>query len=265
MALSYPTRPPIHDATHNQIETSGHDGCAPEPQNASEATGNGRSELMSQGPPVDLDAALDLCERITRTKAPYLYQGIESLTAYKRRALCTIYAFAFRVHDAADGHLPRDAKLGRLAEARAGIPRDGTPPPRDAVLVALRDTNRRFRLPLSALDDLVDGAERDVHGCTYDTFYDLLGYCRQVGGSVVRLSISVLGSRDPAAAAHPADDLGVAIQLTTILQHLARDFHRGQCYLPRNDFARFDCPPDLRAARHEALARLVAYQARRNR
>jgi phytoene synthase len=216
-------------------------------------------------PPVDIDTALDLCEQITRAKASDLYQGIETLTAYRRRALCAIYAFACLVHDVADGNLPPQQKLGLLSEARAGIPHDGTPRPVDPVLVALRDSHRRFRLPLGALDDLIDGVECDVHDCTYDTFGDLLSYCRRVGGSVLRLSISVLGSRDPVAAGGPAEDLGVAIQLTTILGRLVEDCQRGRVYLPREDLARFGCPADLAAASPEALGRLVGYQVRRSR
>ena len=219
----------------------------------------------SQRPPVDIEAALDLCEQITRTKARDLYQGIESLTTYRRRALCAIYAFACRVRDAADGNLPPEEKLWLLDTARVGIPHDGETRPVDPVLVALRDTNRRFRLPLDALDDLTVGAERDAQGCTYDTVEDLLRYCRQVGGSIARLTISVLGSQDPVAAARRADNLGVAIQLTTILHHLVEDFQRGRVYLPREDLARFDCPADLAAAPPEALGRLVGHQVRRNR
>jgi 15-cis-phytoene synthase len=69
------------------------------------------------------------------------------------------------------------------------------------VSVALRDVNRRFPIRLTSLDDLIDGAESDVHGATYDTFEDLVQHCRQVAGSVERLSVAVLGSCDPAAAA----------------------------------------------------------------
>jgi phytoene synthase len=214
---------------------------------------------------VDIDAALALCETTTKEKAPDLYQGIASLTSYRRRALCAIYAFACRLCDTVHGDLSREEKLSLLSEARAGIPHDGASRPVDPVLVALRDTNRRFRLPLSALDDLVYGFERDVHGCTYDTFGDLLWHCRHVGGSIARLSITVLGSRDPAAAVRPAEDLGVAIQLTTILRRALEDHQHGRPYLPREDLARFGCSTDLATAAPEALARVVAHRARRNR
>jgi phytoene synthase len=262
MSAHHPTRPPILGVAHSHSATADQMGPL-----TTASTDSPIAPTLFDSPqrPVDIDAALELCEQITMTKARSLYQGIEPLTTYRRRALCAIYAFAGRVHDAADGNLPTQEKLLLLDQARAGIPHEGTPRPLDPVLVALRDTNRRFRLPLSALDDLIDGVERNVHGFTFDTFYDLLGYCRQVGGSTARLSISVLGSRDPAAAARPASDLGVAIQLTAILSHLVEDPRRGRVYIPREDLARFDCPPDLAAAPPGSLSRLLAHQVRRNR
>jgi 15-cis-phytoene synthase len=220
-------------------------------------------QLFDESGPVDIDAALDVCEDITRSQASDLYHGTESLTAYRRRALCAIYAFACCADDAANGHLPTEEKLRLLGEARAGIPREGAVRPVDPVLVAIRDTARRFPLPLAALDALIEGAERDVQGCTYDTFHDLLMYCRQVGGSIARLAISVIGSRDPAEADRLADDFGVAVHLTAILGRMGEDFQRGRLYLPRDDLAQFNCPADLAAAPRESLERVVAHQVLR--
>ena len=74
----------------------------------------------------------------------------------------------------------------------------------------------RYRSPVS----MISSTEPRVTctAATYDTFEDLVQYCRQVAGSIGRLSVAVLGSRDPAAAAQLADDLGVAMQLTNILR-----------------------------------------------
>lgn len=216
-------------------------------------------------PLVDIDTAYDVCEQITHAQAPDLYSMVEPLPAYRRRALCAIYAFVRRVDDTAEGNLRNAEQLRLLAEARAGIPRAGTPRPIDPVLAALRDVNRRFPIPLTSLDDLIDGAESDVHGATYDTFEDLVQYCRQVAGSIGRLSVAVLGSRDPAVAAQLADDLGVAMQLTNILRDVVADFQRGRVYLPREDFELFSCPADPLSAPPELLGRLIRHQARRNR
>jgi phytoene synthase len=118
---------------------------------------------------------------------------------------------------------------------------------------------------LASLDDLIDGVESDVHGVTYETFEDLVHYCRQVAGSIGRLSVAVLGSRDPRAAARLADDLWVAMQLTNILRDLVEDSGRGWVYIPREDLARFGCPASPRSAPPELLSSLIRHWARRNR
>ena len=215
--------------------------------------------------PVDIDAAYDVCEQITRTQARHLYSAVKPLPAYRRRALYAIYAFAGRVDDTVEGNFRHAEKLRLLAQTRAGIPRSVTPRPTDPVLVALRDVNRRFPIALTSLDDLIDGAESDVRGATYDTFEELVHHCRRVAGSIWRLSVAVMGSRDPAAAAHLADDLGVAMQLTTILRDLVRDLQRGRVYLPREDLERLGSPADPLSAAPELLGRLIRDQARRNR
>ena len=223
MVTTSATRPQIHDTTHNQPDLSAR-----------------RTRLTSSEAeltPVDIEAAYDLCEQITAVRSHSFYRAIEPLTAYRRRALCVIYAIARRVRDAADDTLPQAEKLRLLGELRAGIPHGDAPRPVDPVLLALRDVNRRFQIPLGSLDDLIDGAERDVHGVTNETFDDLVDYCRQVAGSIGRLSVTVLGSRDPGAAARLADDLAVAIQLTKLLRGVVEDFDRGRVYFPSEDLA----------------------------
>jgi 15-cis-phytoene synthase len=213
---------------------------------------------------VRVDDAYQACEEITRSHALNFFYGIRLLPPDKRRAMCAVYAFARRVDDVGDGELPRDEKLRLLTDARAGLAWNGGPPT-DPVLVALRDSHERFALPLDALSDLIDGVEADVRETVYASFPELVGYCRQVAGSIGRLSLAIFGSSDAAAAAPLADDLGVAMQLTNILRDVVEDFERGRVYLPREDFARFDCPPDPTSAPAPALRELIRYEAARDR
>ncbi len=94
------------------------------------------------------------------------------------------------------------------------------------MLVALADAARRFAIPLDAFGELIDGCEADVRGTSYQTFDDLLHYCRCVAGSIGRLSLGVFGTSDPQQAAPLADALGVALQLTNILRDIREDYRQ---------------------------------------
>ncbi len=192
--------------------------------------------------PVEVRAAYQHCEQITRTQARNFSYGIRLLPAAKRRALSAVYAFARRVDDIGDGSLPAADKLAALGGARASVTALAGPAADlsgDPVLVALADAATRFTLPLGAFGELIDGCEADVRGTAYATFDDLEFYCRCVAGSIGRLSLGVFGCRDAAVAAPLADALGVALQLTNILRDIREDFSNGRVYLPADDLDRF--------------------------
>jgi phytoene synthase len=113
-----------------------------------------------------------------------------------------------------------------------------------------------------------------VAGTSYETFEELVVYCRRVAGSIGRLCLAVFGSDDPAAG-QLADDLGVALQLTNILRDVREDALNGRVYLPAEDLRRFDWPmagggdaaaiAAAGAGSSAALAQLVHFEAARNR
>ena len=190
------------------------------------------------------------CESVTRTQAANFFYGIRLLPGERRRAMSAVYAFARRVDDIGDGTLERSEKLTRLDEqARAleAIVGDGDGAGAgdvDPVLLALADARRRFALPVDALSELVEGVRMDVNGVRYESFEDLLGYCRRVAGGIGRLCLAIFGLRaqahaDPDQAERLADELGVALQLTNILRDLREDADNGRVYLPAEDLQRF--------------------------
>ncbi len=116
---------------------------------------------------------------------------------------------------------------------------------------------------MTALAELIDGCEMDVNATTYETFDDLVGYCRRVAGSVGRLSLGVYGCADPAMAAPLADALGVALQITNILRDVVEDRDTmGRVYLPGADLERFGAGDDLRGPVDNVVA-VIAYEAAR--
>jgi phytoene synthase len=219
----------------------------------------------------ELAAAYRECERITWSQARNFAYGIRLLPPAKRRGLATIYAFARRIDDIGDGDLPADTKLEQLEQARQTLTSSSTSS-EDPVLVALADTACRFPdVPIEAFGELIDGCVADVRGTTYETFDDLLHYCRCVAGSIGRLSLGIFGTDDKRAPLL-ADSLGVALQLTNILRDIREDSQNGRVYLPAEDLKKFDCPLD--GASNEARApqapppqfgRLVEFEAERAR
>jgi phytoene synthase len=216
----------------------------------------------------DIDAAYRHCAELTRAHARNFWYGIRLLPSAKRQALSAIYAFARRVDDIADGNEQAEQKLTDLARLRERL-NSNRVDPGDPVLLALVDGSSRFPIPLGAFEELLDGCAADVRGKRYETFDDLVIYCRQVAGSIGRLSLGVFGANDLEAAAPIADSLGVALQLTNIVRDIREDRRRGRVYLPAEDLRRFAVTLDLDAAGElndsADLARLVAFQAQRAR
>lgn len=210
---------------------------------------------------MNVDEAYAVCQQITRTEARNFNYGIKLLPEPKRKAMCALYALARRIDDIGDGDAPQPEKLAALDKIRKDLAalEDAT----DPVLVAVAETRRRYPIPMSALDELIDGCEMDVHGAVYPAFDDLVGYCRRVAGTVGRLSLSVYGCAEPERAAPLADDLGVALQVTNILRDVVED-HRelGRVYLPAEDRERFGVPADLSGSTDNLVA-LLAFEAGR--
>jgi phytoene synthase len=202
---------------------------------------------------IDTSEAYDRCEAITRAQAANFYYGIRLLARERRRAMCAAYAFARRIDDIGDGELPRAEKLRQLersAEQLAELERSGAAPGDDPVLVALADAHRRFSLPAGAMGELIEGVRMDVDGVSYESFEELVLYCRRVAGAIGRICLAIFAKRragghspgaelDQAQTEALADDLGVALQLTNILRDVREDAENGRIYLPAEDLRRF--------------------------
>ena len=231
---------------------------------------------------MNADEAYAQCEQITWEQARNFAYGIRLLPPDKRRALAAVYAYARRIDDIGDGDLPSGEKTAQLEAARQQVRTlvarvngdtaavlDDT----DPVLVALADVGGRFQVPLEAFEELIDGCLADVNQATYETFDDLLWYCRCVAGSIGRLSLGIYGATQPERQGKLADDLGVALQLTNILRDVREDFLNNRIYLPKEDldkfgieFAPFGEPEPFPSETMQArFANLVEFEANRAR
>ena len=222
---------------------------------------------------LEVERAYRLCEETTREAAANFYYGIRLLPRPKRQAMSAVYAFARRVDDIGDdleaSSNPAE-RLTRLEAERRVVGSVATGEGvavQDPVGVALSHAREVFDLPVDALSMLIDGVELDIRGSSYETFPELVVYCRDVAGSIGRLCLAVFsGSRNPVSAEADslADDLGVAMQLTNILRDVREDLGRGRVYLPAEDLRRFDCE-NLENAAPDRLAELIRFEGERAR
>jgi phytoene synthase len=211
---------------------------------------------------VNVATAYERCEVIMRQEAKNFAYGIRLLRPPERQALSAVYALARRIDDIGDGDGTAEEKLTGLARVRKDV--DALDDHDDPVMVAVADAARRYRLPMGAFGELIDGCEMDVHGTHYETIDELVGYCRRVAGTVGRLSLAIFGSSDAPGAVALADDLGVAMQLTNILRDVVEDRANGRVYLPAADARSVGCPTGLDGS-PESLGALVAMESERAR
>jgi phytoene synthase len=215
-----------------------------------------------------VNEAYQVCEAITRDQARNFFYGIRLLPEVKRNALCALYALSRRIDDIGDGDLPSDQKSTALTALRGDLADIGASS--DPVLVAVSDAARRYPIPLGAFDELVDGVEMDLNGRTYQTFDDLVIYCRCVAGAVGRLCLGVFDAKAGPHASEYADSMGIALQQTNILRDIREDLANGRVYLPLQELEQHGVELILDetgalADKEGNLAAYIVFAAARNR
>jgi squalene synthase HpnC len=138
--------------------------------------------------------------------------------------------------------------------------------PRHPVMVALTETIRRFEIPPEPFLDLLFAFEQDQLVKRYQTFEQLLGYCRFSANPVGRLVLFLCDAYD-ARRAELADHICTGLQLANFWQDVSRDLDIGRVYLPAEDLEAFGySDADLHGRRFNApFARLMRHEVDRAR
>jgi phytoene synthase len=187
---------------------------------------------------VVIERAYATCLRLARQHYENFPVASVLLPRASRPHIAAIYAFARTADDFADeGDRPDAERLSLLAEWRSRLHQaadgrvddDGTD---DAqVFLALSTTMRTCGLEVQLFEDLLSAFAQDVTVKRYDTWADLLDYCRRSANPIGRLVLRVSGYRSPAADAQ-SDAVCTALQLTNFWQDLERDWRKGRLYVP---------------------------------
>jgi squalene synthase HpnC len=118
--------------------------------------------------------------------------------------------------------------------ATAPSPDDGAHP----LVRRMAGTVRRLDLPTEPLFDLIQANRQDQVVSRYETFEDLVGYCRLSANPVGRMVLAIFGVATPQRNAW-SDSTCTALQLVEHWQDVAEDAIVGRVYLPLEDMRRF--------------------------
>jgi squalene synthase HpnC len=216
--------------------------------------------------PVRPAAAQVYCDRLARTH--YENFTVASLLLPRRlqRHFHAVYSYCRWADDLADETGGGRRALDLLRWWRAELLRCYDGEPRHPVMVALRPTIRRFHIPAEPFLDLLFAFEQDQLVKRYQTYEQLLGYCRYSANPVGRLVLYLCESFDEERA-ELADRICTGLQLANFWQDVARDFAIGRVYLPEEDRQRFGYgDADLEARRFTpAFAELLRFEVDRAR
>ncbi len=137
---------------------------------------------------------------------------------------------------------------------------------RHPVFIALRETIDCFEIPITPFRDLLTAFRQDQVVTRYQTYADVLGYCRYSANPVGRLVLYLFGYRDAARQAL-SDATCTALQLANFWQDVRVDLKKGRIYLPLEDLDQYHyTEADLRAGVvNERFRRLMAFQVHRTR
>ncbi|MGH3193804.1 MAG: squalene synthase HpnC, partial [Streptosporangiaceae bacterium] len=195
--------------------------------------------------------------------------ALRLLPTSRRKYLMAVYGFARTTDDIGD-RAPPEQRIRLLDELEddlnrlyAGQAADGAGP-RTEVVRALGPAVTGCGIPMQPLRDLIQANRQDQVIGRYQSFEDLLGYCRLSANPVGRIVLHVFGCFSERRA-ELSDSVCTALQLAEHWQDVAEDFRAGRIYLPAQDMKEFGCTEEdlsLGTAPPQARA-LIAFEADR--
>lgn len=187
---------------------------------------------QSEGPAVSLHEARAYCRHLARTHYENFTVASCLLPRALRQHFYHIYAYCRWSDDLADE--PPDARESAALldwwEAQLDACYRGRA--RHPVFVALAETIAQFDIPREPLADLLIAFRQDGHVTRYESFDDLLGYCRHSANPVGRL-VLYLGRCHGPRQVELSDAICTGLQLVNFLQDIEEDWQRGRVYLPQ--------------------------------
>src|ERR1700726_2703065 len=174
------------------------------------------------------------CRRLARTHYENFSVATWFLPQKLRQDFLNVYAYCRISDDLGDEVGDPVTSLALLDEWQSELDACYAGSPRHPVLVALAETVRRFDIPKHEFSDLLRAFRQDQTLTRFDTFDDVLRYCRYSANPVGHLVLYLCGYRD-AEHQQLSDFTCTALQLANFWQDVTPDYAKGRIYLPLAD------------------------------
>ncbi len=214
--------------------------------------------------PASLESAYSECIAIARSH----YENFSVAARFMPRDMlphvAAIYTYCRGVDDLGD-----EAKGDRLAlldDWAAQLEQCYSGSPTEPRFLALQHTISAFDIDRQPFVNLIEANRMDQVNTRYETYEDVLHYCRHSANPVGDLYLTLIGKNDPERRAL-SDATCTALQLANFWQDVKRDYDMNRIYIPQEDMRRFGFTEEelARGEYTPAFRDLMAFQVERTR
>jgi squalene synthase HpnC len=200
-----------------------------------------------------LEQSREYCRRLARTHYENFSVATWFLPKNLRQDFLNVYAYCRISDDFGDEVGDPTAALALLDEWQTDLDACYAGNPRHPVFVALADTVKKFAIPKHEFSDLLIAFRQDQTVTRFETFDDVLAYCRFSANPVGHLVLYLCGYHD-AERQQLSDYTCTALQLANFWQDVTVDYGKGRIYLPLEDLRRYSVSEQDIEQNHNTLA-----------
>src|SRR6202050_1334114 len=188
--------------------------------------------------PSTLAEAREYCARLARTHYENFSVASWFLPRHLRQHFFNVYAYCRISDDLGDEVGDTAASLELLDQWQLELDACYRGAPKHPVFVALAETVKQFDIPQHEFSDLLRAFRQDQTVTRFETFDDVLAYCRYSANPVGHLVLYLCGYRDTERQ-ELSDYTCTALQLANFWQDVTLDYSKGRIYLPLEDLERY--------------------------
>ena len=185
-----------------------------------------------------LAEARTYCERLAKSHYENFSVATWFLPKRLRQHFYNVYAYCRISDDLGDEVGDAQQSLELLDQWETELNACYAGSPKHPVFVALAETVQQCGIPRHEFSDLLIAFRQDQTVTRFETFEDVLGYCRYSANPVGHLVLYLCGYSDTERQ-QLSDYTCTALQLANFWQDVFVDYGKGRIYLPLEDLRRF--------------------------